>query len=498
MTAHAIATDPSSLRITSRLTIPWPTALFGVALVLGIAARVQFGRTMPLWFDETFTATIATQPTIAGLVRWCLTEMTGPGFYGSMWLWAKCFGASDLALRMPSLLLSIGAPLLIALRGHKDRRVRLFWASLALLWLPSLLFANDARPYAQLFFLASVQAIAFTRLIDRPTTVAALAWTSVTAFLILTHYSAIPIGACQGLAYLLLHRRAAVATWPALVPFVPVGVWMGYHVSFMLGMTMGPGSASPSITPSQLLSAPGMIFGLQAVGVILIGVMLATAFVPRFRQQGIRLGSTADLALASTGLAAVTGVLVLATMHLGFAPRYLMPIMPSLLFGVALWARWSVHADGRPVFAVFAVLAAPMVTLLYTSSTSGAVDARHLFSFERASAWLMERKPQRLVFLWTDEMGDRSGDRNVADIAGFSFRRRGQPVAVTVVHRLPGQDTSVRARAAAGADPRTAILWIANDRDRADRTIPRVAQQDASWTCREFGEQALTVTACQR
>lgn len=468
-----------------------------MALVLGVAARIAFNRTMPLWFDETFTGTIATQPTFAGLVRWCLTELTGPGFYAPMWLWVKAFGASDLSLRAPSLLLSIAAPLLLARWGHPDRRVRLLWASVALLWLPALPFANDARPYPQLFFLACLQAIAFLRMIRTPTTGAALAWCSVTALLLLTHYTSALAGAVQGLAFLAIHRRRAVAAWPALAAFVPAVGWIAWHWSFMVGMTMAPGSGGASMGLSDLLRAPAMIFGVQLIGVLVIAIMAGTWWWFRSHRRAQAVGDIPELALVATGLLAFAAGLGLATIHMGFAPRYLTPIMPSLLLGVALWARWCLPADPRPVFAVYVMLAAATAGLLAASLSSDEPDGRHAFSFEAPSAWLAERNPRHVVFLWTDQIGAMSPTRNIAEIAGFSFRRRGEPVEVTIVRARPGIDTSASARAAA-ATPGSAILWIANDHDRPDSAMPHVAEQDPSWRCRDFGRGHVTVVACRR
>ena len=44
-------------------------AFFFAALLCGTVARLRTGLEMPLWIDESFTATIATQPDFAGLVR---------------------------------------------------------------------------------------------------------------------------------------------------------------------------------------------------------------------------------------------------------------------------------------------------------------------------------------------------------------------------------------------------------------------------------------------
>ncbi|MCA1654835.1 MAG: hypothetical protein LC656_11900 [Sphingomonadales bacterium] len=124
MAAISVATDRRGT-VAAALKGDWPLLLFLAALPLGIDARISAGWFLPLWFDEVFTGTIAGQATAAGLLKWCLSELTGPAFYVPMWLWAKVAGVGDGALRAPALALSIAAPLLIAWRGHPDRRVRL-------------------------------------------------------------------------------------------------------------------------------------------------------------------------------------------------------------------------------------------------------------------------------------------------------------------------------------------------------------------------------------
>ena len=471
--------------------------LFTAALVIGIAARIQFGRGMPLWFDETFTGTIATQPSVPALVRWCLTELTGPFFYGTMWLWVKLAGAGTAAMRLPSLILSIAAPLLLYARGHPDRELRLCWAGVALLWLPIVPFANDARPYALLFFLGCVQAIAFLKLIERPTLWRALGWTSVTSLLILTHYSALAIGGIQGMLYLLVHRRRAVATWPALVPFVPVAVWMYYHIGFILGMTGGGGVAAGwSIT--DLAAIPAILFGSELIGIVILVTVAASLLIPAMRTRLAWATDRRATLLAASGVIACLCALGGALLHAGFAPRYLMASMPALLFGLAWWLRTAARVDARAAVLVGGVMLASSTAILWSASTDRSVDARHHFAFEAASDWLMQRPTDRLVFLWTDAIGEASLERNVADVAGFVFRRAGHPVAVQVVHRRPSLDTNLLARAAAGNDDRTAILWVANDRDTAQPTLPRIAEQDPAWTCRDFGGGFVTIYACRR
>lgn len=479
-----------------RFAARWTEIVFAAALVVGVAVRVQYGRGMPLWFDETFTGTIATQPTPSALLRWCLTELTGPVFYGAMWLWAQVAGAGTEALRLPSLLLSIGAPLLIAARGHPDRELRLLWASVALLWLPIVALTNDARPYPMLFAFGCAQAMLFLRLMRAPGTRVAFGWSCVTAALALTHYSALAVGGAQGVIYLLAHRRRALATWPAATALIPAAVWMAYNLPYVFGMTMG-GDRTPGRPLDVLAGAPADLFGIGLIGVVIAAAAAGSLFAPSVRAELGRAASP-EAMLAASGAVACAATVALAAVHISVHPRYLTPSAPALLFGVAWWLRGTARVDARPAMLVLGVMGASACSVLWTASTDRGVDPRHLFGFETASRWLMEQPVRRVVFLWTDPVGDASPEGNVADVAGFVFRRDGRPVRVEVLRRRSGTDTSLLARMTAGDDPEAAILWIANDRQMPDHSVARIAEQDPRWDCREFGGGHTLVHACRR
>ena len=172
----------------------WRTAMLSVAALLGIAGRLAYGWHAPFWFDETFSGVIASQRDVGALVSWCLHEVTGPAYYMPLWAWEKLAGNGDIALRLPSLACSLAAPMLIGWKGSRDRDLRLFWATLVLLWLPAQVVAFEARPYPQLFLLGTAQAIAFVRLIERPGTARAAWWAGWTALAMLTNYNALVVG----------------------------------------------------------------------------------------------------------------------------------------------------------------------------------------------------------------------------------------------------------------------------------------------------------------
>lgn len=476
----------------------WTAVVCAVALLFGVAARIAYGQGMPLWLDETFTGTIATQPTPAGLLRWSLSELTGPVFYGSMWLWVHAFGAATDVLRLPSLILSLAAPILLYRWGHSDQQVRQLWSSVALLWLPIMMFANDARPYPLLFLLGCLQAIVFLRLLQAPRTPVAFAWTCVTAALILTHYGALAIGGTQGLAYCLLHRRRALTTWPAALVFVPVIGWMAYHLPFVVTVTGGGSMASADGLLNAVLSIPATLFGASVIGVLVIAPIMATLVIACIRQGSARIVPSPDITLAVSGVVACLGMTIMTALHPGIVPRYMIPSAPAMLFGIALWTRWIVRFDAKPAVIVLGMMVASTGALCWSSIKDDRIDARHHFALEPASLWLMEQPPRRLIFLWTDHSAAVAPTRNLTDLASFVFQREGHPVEVHVVRPVAGQDTSRRARMAAGRDPATTILWLANDRDTPVPTLSHIGEQDPSWECREFGGGYVTANACRR
>src|SRR4029450_1328663 len=88
----------------------------------------------------------------------------------------------------------------------------------------------DARVYPLLLLLATLQTIAFARLLHAPGRRAAWAWAALAAVAILAHYHAIVLAGVQGAMLLALRRRHVPATWPAALAFVPAAAWILYHL----------------------------------------------------------------------------------------------------------------------------------------------------------------------------------------------------------------------------------------------------------------------------
>lgn len=474
--------------------VGWRTLLLATALMLGILGRLSYSWNAPFWFDETFSGVIATQPSFSALLDWCLHELTGPAFYMPLWIWAKFAGSSDFALRLPSLLLSIAAPLLILWKGNGDRDLRLWWAVFVLLWVPIFVVAGEARPYPQMFLLGVVQAILFVQLIDRPTTARASAWMIASALLILTQYWGVVPCLVQGIAYLGYHRARAVATWPAALLLLPMFVWSYFHLPGVLLFTVGDDLSSVGLPLSAILDIPALLFGVSFSAMVVLGAVIGSIAIVFARGRGgaLRLDPVAMLVLC--GVACISLALVIAFARPGFQPRHLTPSMPSFLFALAVWARWMFARDPRPVIVAMAMMVATAVGLLVSIFTDAESDPRHIFNLEQPSAWLAEQKPRRLVMFWDGPVGSATSSARLDEVGGFFLRRAGQSVTVSVARAADDQDPNRIVLAHAGSD--AAILWVSND-DLPDRRTPRIERYDQRFECRDFGEDKLTMTACR-
>lgn len=468
----------------------WPFYLFLSAIPIGVASRLVAGWNLPFWLDETFTGVIASQHTFRQVLQWCLSEVTGPFFYMPMWVWAKLAGTSDAALRAPPLIFSIVAPFLIAWCGHPDRTLRLFWATLMLLWLPILPMATEARAYPQLLLLATGQSILFLRLAGTPNRTIAIAWSTLASLAALTHVYAVMITAFQGLALLMTHRHRLLRLWPALVPFVFAAIWMVLHVRFLLTYATGHAAYYDPFPMVMVLGIPIWVFGNGPQGYLLLA-LIAYTWKLWWRDRKSR---SPEAQLVWTGLAAFALLFTMGLIQATMMPRYLTSVMPALLLGVACWANHLRRGEPTPVIMGFGILAAAMAATLVFGASDKRFRERRYFQFETASAWMMDASPQRLHFLWSTATGAQSGSDYLEQVAGFFFKRARHPVDVVVSRG--GTDPNQALVEAARADPNAAILWISDDPLRMG-IVPDIPRVDRRWQCRNFGGEGILVYACR-
>jgi hypothetical protein len=479
--------------LAARIGWRWP--LLAAALVLGLTGRIAYSYGAPLWFDETFTGVIASQPTFAGLVKWCMAELTGPGFYAPLWAWEKLAGPGNFALRLPSLILSICTPLAILRWGARDFDLRLWWTVVLLLWVPIFAVAGEARPYPEIFALGAGQAIAFIRMIERPTIARTSGWIIVSSLLILCHYWSVVPAIVQGLAFLAVHRFRAIKAWPALVFLAPMLIWSWFHLPAVLAFTAGGGGGGMPL--SSVLDLPAMLLGVGVSATIVLAAVMAS-LVLEIAQGGWRghLDMTPERVLAWCGVVSVAVIFLLGFALPGFSRRYAMAAMPSFLFALALWARWMTGRNPKAVFLVVAMLLATAAGLVGSILLGPDKDPRHMFELERPSAWLGEQAPEHLIVFWDGPVAEASPEFALAGVGGFFLRRDGHRVDVSVARVAAAEDPNRGVLALTDERRKSAILWFANDALPPSRT-PRIEHYDPRYECRDFGGGIVTMTACR-
>jgi hypothetical protein len=477
-------------------------ALIALAVVLAVTGflRLTVGADRPLWLDEAQTGMLVMQPTLGDFIRQCTYDINAPLYSVLARVWAQFTGLSDPALRSLPVALGLAGPLIALIpRNLIDRPTRFTWCALLACWIPGILFAQEARWYTLALALGIANAVTYVALLRNPTQKAAWLWTGVSSLMVLAHYYGVILLAFQGPVYLLIHRRRAIATWPAALAFLPAVAAIGVHASRLIAFTT-PGMAwIPLLRPTDLYWKLAFFFGNTAL-IFVVGLWLAIALAVRlmsgswrdmFRiEMGDGLWTTALCSLAASSLAIAAGFLAPVSVD-----RYFTEFVPGLMLGLAKFANRFERRSGAS--------AAVLVTLFFAFTLGWTLWIRpfrdiHDYNYETASNALIATHPDRLVFLWDNPM--RPEPSQLAALGGFFFARAGLKIPVDPVVLARGEDPNkvLLARAAASG---SAILWISDRGVRgtaANRFRPAIGKLDGAWQCRNFGNWQYRIIACSR
>ena len=429
----------------------------GIALLVAITLwwRASVLGTLPLWIDESWTAVLSSAPTLRSFTHQMWLDSNAPLYYFLMWLWPF---ESDLGLRVPGALFTIGAAVLAASSSVLDRRRALFWGALLFLWIPAFTLFIDARYYALLFFLSVGQTIAFVRLLSAPSLRRACWWTGLCGLAALTHYYAAVPAVVQGLYYLARFRRQAVQTWPALLLLAPVFAWFWFHLP-RLRLYAEPGiSWYARVTPMEAAEYLAWPLG----GNILVGCgILLIAIVFRERKR------IPDDVAALFVTAAISMIILLGAGMIWpmFTQRYLIPLAPPLLFCVA--------AAVRPIAFL------PIATLLFFPMRDWALQTEGLQERARFGLELPARLvPSGRTVTWMiDYAGAKVHDpAQMEDMLRDAFRRNGKNVA---------------ARWGTDFEKGDALILIHHNERPLTVSLP-------AWSCRSMSGFGHTTVVCSR
>jgi mannosyltransferase len=246
------------------------------SVLMLVIGRWRIGRP-GLWPDELATVNAATLPVkeLLRLVR--EIDAVDAPYYLVMHGWVKLFGVSEVAIRLPSLLVMAAAAGATALLGR-----RLFNSELGLL--AGLLFAvhpitarygQEARAYAFTILFAVLATLVLTYLLARPTWWSVLGYAACLAGMGLFHLMSL---------FLVAGHAVAVGIWwwshrPSRTPWWWLGatgiglaavapqVWLGYSQKASASWIREPQAR-------QLLAAIDGIHGSGVVAGVLLGVAL--------------------------------------------------------------------------------------------------------------------------------------------------------------------------------------------------------------------------------
>ncbi len=492
-----MADQSSGITPASRLQMLAAAGLGLVALFL-VAARLRFAVTEPLWFDETFTLALALRPDWASFWREVYLDSNGPAYYLIMRLWTLVFGASDLALRVPTLLAVCAAgalPLVVRLKGISTS-ARVTWGALIFAWW-GVGFFLDARCYAMLLMVSTAQCLAFGRLMEEPTLRRTFGWAGLAALAILLHYYAVFLGLAQGLVYLARHRERALKTWPAGLAFVPAFGWIAYHAPRLGEYSKLSKVWHPTLGAQGVWDLIGFAFGPTLPAIVLVLTCLLGIGYLLGRQDRARGLPTSRAAV----LTAVAGVLAFGLMLAfgllgpGLSARYLISICPPLMLGVVLLAG----ASGQAQFSYLALIAiyfgfqiGPALEAL------GPAKPLPRYEFETGSRFLAAHGVSDVVFVWDHELAPIIKSSTLEAVGGVFFARAGHPVVVRPLALDARRDPNLGIVAVARA-PRPGMIWLFNRQGHtvASRYAPAIAELPG-WHCTEQGNGMMGSLACYR
>jgi hypothetical protein len=475
-------------------------ACLALAATLITVERTWLAFALPLWFDESWTAAVAATPDWRSFLTEAYNDVNAPLYYALMRLWQGLAGPSDFALRVPALLaiLAAGAiPMASRIKGLSFE-ARVTWGALVFSWWGVGVFL-DARCYALLLALSTLQCVLFARLLLAPSQRNAWLWCGVAAGTILLQYYALIPAAVQGLVYLASRRQAAVRTWPAVLAFAPAFGWMAYHAPRLQAFSAPQYAWHPLVGLLDALGFTAFVVNPSTpLAAALVVIVALTALLLRKKpaegehapEPAAHLWQVAGAALAALVLALLSGAL-----RPSLTGRYLVPLAPGLLLGLVLIARRSAHAR----LAYLALVVLYLGVALRPAAFSDALRLGAPYGYEEASSALRQRGVESVVFVWDHEAAPLMAPSSLQRVGAVFFRRDGDNAQVTPVTPRAGQDVN-RLALAAATGPRPGIIWIYNRHGATSARAfpPRIPQIDPRWTCRRFGDAMVGSLACYR
>ncbi len=280
---------PRLRALASVREIPADVWAVGVLFVLAAVLRFATIRSQSYWADESLTAYEAGLPFGSMVNTIVHLETTPPLYFLLVWVWAKVWGTSELALRSISALAGLA---LVPIAYLTARELISRWAGVIaaafvafnpfMIW-----YSQEARAYMLLAALCGASLLWFARALKDPSSRSLKWWAIVSSLAVMTHFFAGFVIAPEALWLLWVHRSRAVAVAAAFVaaaqlamlPFALIDAGHGvYWIAltpkyFRIGqvpLEFGVNTLYRQYTPTEGLVVGGLVLAL-AVALLAIG-----------------------------------------------------------------------------------------------------------------------------------------------------------------------------------------------------------------------------------
>ncbi|MFL6130099.1 MAG: glycosyltransferase family 39 protein [Mycobacteriales bacterium] len=428
-------------------------AWFLPTLLAGALGLIRIGWPA-LWADELATWGMVTVPWERAWRSLQHTDATLGAYYGFMHVWVRVLGASDVLLRLPSVLAMAGAAGLTARIGTRlaTPRVGLLSGLLFAVLPTTSRYAQEARPYALVVFVAALCSLALARLLDRPRVRLLVGYALAVTLLGLLQAIALLLIPAHALVVLAVRRSLfrpwLVAVGAGMLPALPV-LYLGSQQTAQVSWIHPP-------TPSSLTAYPATLLG-AAVGA---GMVLALAMSTISTRHPTVL-------YTSWAVTPVIGLFAVSQLTALWLPRY-------LLFTTPAWALLAGTALGRARL-VRGVTGLVVVAAVGGTAQVGVRQADgHLQATREAAALISARmRPGDAIVYSSRDSGATvygTPDRVGRDLVAHYIPADRRPVDVlqVVAQRTAGRITAVECANVASCLGNRKRVWVQRLGHQAD------------------------------
>jgi hypothetical protein len=470
-----------------------------VMLVVALCARFAARPLAPFWLDEAATGAIIGQPNFQLFWKEVYWEVSSPLYFIFMRGWQSIFGLSDLSLRVPSLLFSVASPLciLFATIPKISRLDKICWAALLALWLPGIGFAQDARCYALVLLLSTLQTLAYIRLLEMPSVRNSAIWVFFAAMAIASHYDAAYLALFQGLFFVGSKPREAVRCLPTGIIMIPTAAAILWQWPEMARFMQADTTWYRIFTKSSALKAAFYLLGNAWWLFLIPPLLIAAVVVGRKFPTGAKIEKTLVLTSLASVLGAAT-LIVLAMYRPILTLRYLAPFAPGALLFLIMLMHMIARGAARSL--ILALPACSMIILTFWLANG----ARHMDSvvedlnYETASNTIIRSGARHVVFTWDNPNARAMHPEQIKEFGAFFFKRAGYSADVIPL-QIGKNDDPNKLLLDAARPTHAAMIWIYDTHVRgtaARRFAPDISRLDAGWDCQNSKKDSFGVVLC--